>query len=281
MTPSVERIHATRLAVKQDKTRSSLLDRVRYYLPTIAIFFAVLIGLEVAVRGLGITKFILPAPSAILDAFVSSVGQLIDRGVYTGTEALGGFMVGCGLGILVALTTARWTAARETLLPLAIAANSVPIIAFAPIMNNWFGVTNQFSKMAIVAVITFFPMMINMTRGLTLVEPSALELMRSYAVSEWTVLREVRIPNSLPYIFNAFKICSTLALIGAVVGEFFGGTRDSLGVFITQEAASSRFENSWAAIIIACLLGIGFYVLIVLIERVVIPWHASVRQTEE
>jgi NitT/TauT family transport system permease protein len=120
-----------------------------------------------------------------------------------------------------------------------------------------------------------------MTRGLTLVEPGALELMRSYAVSEWTVLREVRIPNSLPYMFNAFKICATLALIGAVVGEFFGGTRESLGVYITQEAALFRFENSWSAIVIACLLGIGFYVLIVAIERLVIPWHASVRKTEE
>ncbi len=281
MTSSAEKIYPSRLEPKQNAPRVSLFDRVRYYLPTIAIFFAVLIGLEILVRALSITKFILPAPSAILEAFVASVGQLVDRGVYTGTEAVGGFVVGCGLGILVALATARWTAARETLLPLAIAANSVPIIAFAPIMNNWFGVTNQFSKMAIVAVITFFPMMINMTRGLTLVDPSALELMRSYAVTEWTILREVRIPNSLPYMFNAFKVCSTLALIGAVVGEFFGGTRDSLGVFITQEAASSRFENSWAAIIIACLMGIAFYVLIVAIERVVIPWHASVRASDE
>lgn len=276
-----EKIYPARLAPAQPETRVSFLDRVRYYLPTIAIFFAVLIVWEGAVRFLGITKFILPAPSAILASFISSFGQLFDRGVYTGTEAVGGFVLGCSLGIVVSLVTARWTAARETLLPLAIAANSVPIIAFAPIMNNWFGVTEQFSKMAIVAVITFFPMMINVTRGLTLVDPSALELMRSYAVSEWTVLRDVRIPNSLPYMFNAFKICATLALIGAVVGEFFGGTRDSLGVFITQEAASSRFESSWAAIIIACLLGIGFYLLIVTAERLLIPWHASVRNTDE
>lgn len=256
-------------------------DRVRYYLPTIIIFISVIVVWELSVRLLGITKFILPAPSSIFGSFLGSFGQLVDRGIFTGTEAVGGYIIGCGLGIIVSLVTARWTAARETLLPLAIAANSVPIIAFAPIMNNWFGVTNQFSKMAIVAVITFFPMMINMTRGLTLVDPSALELMRSYAVTEWTVLRDVRIPNSLPYMFNAFKICTTLALIGAVVSEFFGGTRDSLGVFITQEAASSRFESSWAAIIIACLLGIGFYLIIVLAERLLIPWHASVRKTDE
>ncbi len=281
MSQSAEKTYTARLAPPQDTTRVSLWERVRYYLPTVLIFVAVLVIWELAVQLLGITKFILPAPSVILQSFWTNLGQLVNRGIYTGTEAVGGFIVGCSLGIIVSLATARWTAARETLLPLAIAANSVPIIAFAPIMNNWFGVTNQFSKMAIVAVITFFPMMINMTRGLTLVEPGALELMRSYAVNEWTVLREVRIPNSLPYMFNAFKICTTLALIGAVVGEFFGGTRDSLGVFITQEAATSRFESAWAAIIVACLLGIGFYLLIVAIERLVIPWHSSVRKVEE
>jgi NitT/TauT family transport system permease protein len=280
MTESAK-LASARGGIARDEPRVALADRARYYLPTFLIFVTVLIVWEGAVRLLGITKFILPAPLAILEAFVTSFSQLLNRGIYTGTEAVGGFVLGCSLGIAVALATARWTAARETFLPLAIAANSVPIIAFAPIMNNWFGVTNQFSKMAIVAVITFFPMMINMTRGLTLVDPSALELMRSYAVTEWTVLREVRIPNSLPYIFNAFKICSTLALIGAVVGEFFGGTRDSLGVFITQEAASSRFEISWAAIAIACLMGIAFYLVIVAVERLVIPWHASVRKTDE
>jgi NitT/TauT family transport system permease protein len=281
MANAAEKSYKSRLKPPKDETRVSPFERVRYYLPTILIFIAVLVLWEGLVRVLGIKQFILPAPSAIFDAFVASFSQMIGIGIYTGTEALGGFILGCSLGIAVALATSRWTTARETLLPVAIAANSVPIIAFAPIMNNWFGVTNQFSKMAIVAIITFFPMMINMTRGLTLVEPSALELMRSYAVNEWTVLREVRLPNSLPYMFNAFKICSTLALIGAVVGEFFGGTRDALGVYITQEAAQFRFQNSWAAIVIACLLGIGFYLLIVAVERLVIPWHASVRKVEE
>lgn len=281
MTQAAEKVYAARLAPPKTTTQASLGQRIGYYLPTILIFVAVLVLWEFGVRALGIKQFILPAPSAILNAFSENLSQMISLGIYTGTEAVGGFILGCGLGILVSLATARWTTARETLLPVAIAANSIPIIAFAPIMNNWFGITNQFSKMAIVAVITFFPMMINMTRGLTLVEPSALELMRSLASTEFQVLRKVRIPNSLPYMFNAFKICTTLALIGAVVGEFFGGTRDSLGVFITQEAALFRFENAWAAIIIACLLGIAFYLLIVFVERLVIPWHASVRKADE
>jgi NitT/TauT family transport system permease protein len=260
------------------KARKAGLVRIRYYLPTIAIFFGVLLVWELAVRVFNIQQFILPAPSAIFAAFVESFPQLVNSGIYTFTEAIGGFIIGCGLGILVAVATARWTTARETLMPFAIAANSVPIIAFAPIMNNWFGLTNQFSKMMIVAVITFFPMMINMVRGLTLVEPAKLELMRSYATTPFAVLRKVRLPNSLPYMFNALKVCSTLALIGALVGEFFGGPRQALGVYITQEAALFRFDNAWAAIIITATLGIVFYVIIVALERLVIPWHASVKK---
>jgi len=187
-----------------------------------------------------------------------------------------GFCLGAGAGILVALLTARWTTMREGLMPFAIALNSVPIIAFAPIMNNWFGSTNPMSKIAIVAIITFFPMMINMVRGLTLVEPAKIELMRSYATTPLQVLIKVRIPNALPYLFNALKVCSTLSLIGAIVGEYFGGPRDSLGVYILQEAQLFRFDNAWAAIIISALLGIAFYLVILGLERIAIPWHASI-----
>ena len=108
-------------------------------------------------------------------------------------------------------------------MPLAVAAGAVPIIAFAPLMNNWFGVLSPLSKMMMAAVLVFFPVMINVTRGLVQVEPGALELMRSYAASEWTVLRKVRIPNALPFFFTALKLGATLSLIGAIVGEYFGG----------------------------------------------------------
>jgi NitT/TauT family transport system permease protein len=275
-----EKVYASRLAPPKTEQRVNIVERVAYYLPTVVVFVAVLVIWEFAVRALNIKQFIMPAPSVILQAFFDNFQQLVDIGRYTATEAVGGFLIGCGAGILIALVTARWTTAREALMPFAIAANSVPIIAFAPIMNNWFGVTNQVSKMMIVAVITFFPMMINMVRGLTLVDSSALELMRSYAADGFAVLWKVRLPNSLPYIFNALKVCSTLSLIGAVVGEFFGGPREALGVYITQEATLFRFFNAWAAIIIAAVLGIAFYVVIIFLERLAIPWHASVRNVE-
>jgi NitT/TauT family transport system permease protein len=144
-------------------------------------------------------------------------------------------------------------------------------------MNNWFGIDNPVSKMAIVAIMTFFPMMINTVRGLTLIDARSLELMRSYAANEFEVLFKLRIPNALPYVFNGFKISAALSMIGAVVGEYFGGPRIALGVFITQEAALFRFASAWAAIIIACILGILLYLLILALERWVMPWHVSFR----
>lgn len=250
------------------------------YLPALIIFAGGLALWEGFVRAFEIQQFLLPAPSVIGAVFRDNFDRLVHIGWFTTKEALGGFVIGCTLGIVVALATARWTVASETLMPFAIAANSVPIIAFAPILNNWFGIDNPLSKMVIVAVIVFFPMMINTVRGLTLVDASALELMRSYAASELEVLLKLRIPNALPYMFNAFKVAAALSMIGAVVSEYFGGNRSALGVFITQEAAQFRFAQAWAAIIIACIVGMTFYTVILLVERFLIPWHASVRKAE-
>lgn len=256
-----------------------MLKALQRNLPAIILFVAVLLLWEGAVWFFAIQRFLLPAPSVIWAAFTGNLDRLIHIGWFTTKEALGGFAIGCTAGILVALATARWTVASETLMPFAIAANSVPIIAFAPILNNWFGVDNPFSKMMIVAVIVFFPMMINTVRGLTAVDPAMIELMHSYAAGDFELLRKVRLPNALPYMFNAFKVAATLSMIGAVVSEYFGGNRSALGVFITQEAAQFRFQNAWAAIIVACLIGLTFYLVVLLLERVAIPWHSSVRNT--
>ncbi len=254
-------------------SRTSPLER---YGPPIAVFVLVIALWELLVRAFNVQQFLLPAPTVIAEAFFRTTTNIFNSASYTIRSAVFGFGLGAGAGVLVALITARWTTVREGLMPFAIALNSVPIIAFAPIMNNWFGSTNPLSKIAIVAVITFFPMMINMVRGLTLVDPAKLELMRSYATTPLQVLIKVRIPNALPYLFNALKVCSTLSLIGAIVGEYFGGPRDSLGVYILQEAQLFRFDNAWAAIIISALLGIAFYLVIIGLERIAIPWHASI-----
>jgi NitT/TauT family transport system permease protein len=134
--------------------------------------------------------------------------------------------------------------------------------------------------MMIAALLVFFPVMINVTRGLTQVEPSALELMRSYAASEWTILRKVRLPNALPFFLTALKVATTLSLIGAIVGEYFGGSSTVIGRIVVQSASALRFDVTWAAILLAAVSGIGLYLVIVMLERVAIPWHPSVRGEE-
>ena len=261
--------------------------RLAYYFPTIAVALGVILLWEFLVILFDIQQFLLPKPSAIFAEFRLQVelwldpegsSLLFDASGATFWEAVGGFVIGCGGGILVALMTARWTIVSQATMPFAIAANSVPIIAFAPIMNNWFGLTNPASKMAIVAIIVFFPTMINTVRGLTLVDARQLELMHSYAAMPFKIMFSLRIPNALPYIFSALRVASALSLIGAVVAEFFGGPRATLGVYITQEASAFDFAKAWTAILMASLMGISFYLLVLLLERRLMPWHVSFRE---
>jgi len=254
--------------------------RIGYYLPTVVVFVLVIGAWEAIVRLLDIREFLLPPPSAIATTLVDEWDTLATAGRNTLIEAVGGFGIGLAAGLVVALATARFALARGALMPFAIAANAVPIVAFAPIMNNWFGVTSPLSKMMIVAVLVFFPVMINVVRGLTSADAATLELMRSYAASDLDVLRKVRIPAALPYFFTALKVSATLSLIGAIVGEYFGGANEVLGRLIVENAAFLRFSTAWAAIIIAAAIGIGFYLLILAFERAMMPWHASMRRRE-
>ena len=265
---------------------ATLRDRLGYYFPTIAIAVGVILAWEILVVVFDIQQFLLPKPSSIFGEFMHQVNLwlapgersiLFESSGATFWEAFGGFIIGCGGGVLVALITSRWTIVSEATMPFAIAANSVPIIAFAPIMNNWFGITNPASKMAIVAIIVFFPTMINTVRGLTLVDVSQLELMRSYAAAPRDILLKLRIPNALPYMFSAFRVASALSLIGAVVAEFFGGPRATLGVYITQEASAFDFAKAWTAIMMASIIGITFYLFVLYTERRLMPWHVSLR----
>ena len=166
---------------------------------------------------------------------------------------------------------------RESVLPFAIAVNSIPIIAFAPLINNWFGLDSQISKAIVAAMLCFFPVMINTARGLLHVEPAALELMRSLAASDTQTFRAVRWPSALPFIFTALKVATTLATIGAVIGEYFGAPSISLGQYIVRYAAYLNLERSWAAISFASAIGITLYILVVIAERLIMPWHASFR----
>jgi NitT/TauT family transport system permease protein len=254
--------------------------RLRRFLPAALAFLLVLVAWEAVVTVFRIERFLLPQPSVIGRTFLAELTVVWPAGWFTMKEALGGFAIGSGLAIVAALATARWAMVRDGVLPFAIVANSTPIIALAPITNQWFGITNPLSKMTVVAVIVFFPVMVNMVRGLTQVEAGALELMRSYGSGERAVLRRVRFPNALPYLFSAFKVAAALSVIGAIVAEYFGGSRQALGVYISQQAALFHFAEAWAAIVVASIMGMAFYLVILAVERLVMPWHVSLRAVE-
>jgi NitT/TauT family transport system permease protein len=250
--------------------------RLSAWLPAIIVFVVVLALWEGASILFGIQSFLLPRPTLIWQRLIDLWPATLSRGiVFTASEAVGGLAVGVAVGTIAGLATARWATARETLLPIAIGASTIPIIAFAPITINWFGPESMLPRMTIVAVMVFFPVMVNTIRGLTQVEPAALELFASYAASPGQTLRSLRIPNALPFWFTALRIATTLSVIGAVVGEFFGGPLYSLGIYITNQTGVSNYPNAWAAIVLACALGIVSYLAAVGIERIVVPWHAA------
>ncbi len=208
---------------------------------------------------------------------VSQQTILLRSAMATLYAAVGGLVIGTVAGLAVAFATARWVIGRDILLPIAVGAAAVPLIALSPVINNWFGVLDPFSKMMMAALLVFFPITINVTRGLLEVPPAALELMRSYATSDWEVVRKVRIPNMLPFLFTALKVSTTLAFIGAIVGEFYGGTSNVLGRVVLTMISSGSYDVAWAAIVLGSLAAITCYLLVSLAERLVIPWYSVLR----
>ena len=173
----------------------------------------------------------------------SNQGQLWHEGWFTFQEALGGFAIGCAAGIAArSRSSPAGISLGSALMPYAIAANAIPIIAFAPITNAWFNPLTKTSHMVIAAVLCFFPVFVNVVRGLRSVKPSQIELMRSYAVGELTVFRLVRVPTALPFLFTALRVASVLAMIGAIVSEYYGGrsTRSARTSSRTRRSSSSR-----------------------------------------
>jgi NitT/TauT family transport system permease protein len=256
---------------------SAVAHRVREWGPALVVF-ALGIALWEGYTQLGdVEAFLLPPLSDILQTLGDDRELFFSAGWFTFKEALGGWVIGCSAGILVALLLARFRRLGRAIMPYAIAASAIPIVAFAPITNNWFGVLNPLSKMVIAAILCFFPVMVNTLRGLTSVRPSSVELMRSYACGEWEIFRRVRIPTALPLTFAALKIATVLAMIGAIVGDYFGGSQDALGILIRRSAGIFAFEQAWAAIVVASLLGIAFYAAVALAERYATSWAPAAR----
>jgi NitT/TauT family transport system permease protein len=232
---------------------------------------------EIAVVGFDIPRVLLPAPSAVAVALGARWHVLWPDFVQTATGVVAGYLAGCGSGFAVALLADRFGLVKRGLLPLANLAGAVPIVGIAPIMVMWFGF-DWHSKAAVAAVVTFFPMLVNTLAGLATVDTMHRDLMRTYAASPTATLAKLRLPGALPFVFNALKINSTLALIAAIVAEFFGSPIVGLGFRISAEVARMNVDVVWAAITLAALAGSAFYGAVALLERSLTFWHPSFRK---
>lgn len=237
---------------------------------------ALLFAWEVGAVGWDVPRVLLPAPHAVGQALVARWPVLWPDFQQTAVAVLAGYAIGCGSGLAAALVADRFDFLKRGLLPLAGLAGAAPIVGIAPIMVMWFGFDWQ-SKAAVAAIVTFFPMLVNTLAGLAATDPMHGDLMRTYGASHGATLVRLRLPGALPFIFNALKINSTLALISAIVAEFFGSPIYGLGFRISAEAARMNVDVVWAAIALSALAGSLFYGVIALAERRLTFWHPSYR----
>jgi NitT/TauT family transport system permease protein len=249
-------------------------SKIGEWLPALIVFVAAIAVWHFSIVVFHIEKFLLPKPGAIVSAFWTQRSVLWSAGWLTLKEALGGFAIGSSLGILMAILLARFRRLGDALMPIAIAANAVPIIAFSPIFNAWFDPLSPAPRMATAGVLCFFPVLVNTLRGLTSVRPPQIDLMRSYAASELEIFRRVRIPTALPFVFSALKVATVLAMIGAIVSDYFG-TFGSLGITIKNSVSLFDFETAWAAILMASILGVLLYIAVSLAERFALQWDPT------
>jgi NitT/TauT family transport system permease protein len=232
---------------------------------------------EAAVRGFGVPSVLMPAPSAMAVRFVASLPVLGEDFVQTFVRGvLSGYAIGCGAGFVVAIVAHRYAFLGKGLLPIGNFVSALPIVGIAPIMVMWFGFDWP-SKTAVVAVITFFPMLVNTLAGLAAAGAIERDLMRSYGAGPTQTLVKLHLPAAMPFIFNALKINSTLALIGAIVAEFFGTPTLGIGFRISTEVGRMALDMVWAEIALSAIAGMAFYGIVALAERATTFWHPSYR----
>ncbi len=238
---------------------------------------ALLVLWEGIVRAYAVQAVILPAPSAIAATFAGSTGMLWQDFVQTVVKgALSGFLIGVAAAFGVALLIDRSPFLQRGLLPVGNFVAALPIVGLAPILVMWFGFDWQ-SKAAVVVVMVFFPMLVNIVAGLQASERMQRDLMATWGASYWQSLWKLRLPAAMPFVFNGLKISSTLALIGAIVAEFFGSPIVGMGFRISTEVGRLGLDIVWAEIVVAALAGSVFYGLIALAEKAVTFWHPSQR----
>ena len=258
---------------RPDMARNRL---VRLFIP--ALFGVTLLVLwQGLVKGLSVPGVILPAPSDIWHTLIASIPTLWEDFSQTILKgALGGYVIGCGAAFLTAIAIDRSPFLQRGLLPVGNFVAALPIVGIAPILVMWFGFDWQ-SKAAVVVVMVFFPVLVNTVAGLAASERMQRDLMATWGASYWQTLFKLRLPAAMPFIFNGLKIATTLALIGAIVAEFFGSPTRGMGFRISTAVGQLALDMVWAEIVVAALAGSLSYGLVALIEKAVTFWHPSQR----
>lgn len=232
---------------------------------------------EALVRGFGVSPVILPPPSVVAQTFAASTDILwVDFQQTVVKGALRGFVIGTVAAFITAILIDRSQFLTRGLLPIGNFIAALPIVGIAPILVNWFGFDWQ-SKAAVVVVMVFFPMLVNTVQGLRETSAMQRDLMRTYAAGYWQTLLKLRLPAAMPFVFNGLKIATTLALIGAIVAEYFGSPTRGMGFRISTGVGSLSIDLVWAEIAVAALAGTAFYGTVAFVERIVTFWHPSQR----
>lgn len=232
---------------------------------------------EMAVKGFDLKPYFLAPPSAIWEMFVDNFSLIWGATKVSGSNALTGLIVGTILGAVMSLLLSRYRILNELVTPLAIALNAIPIFVLVAVLNNMFSITSEIPRRIMVTLVVYFIVLVNVAKGLTQVSSTHVELMKSYAASDFQILRRVRIPNAVPYLFTGLRIAAPASVITAFVSEYFGGSQNGLGSRITGNIAISKNAVAWAYVLAACLLGLVFYLVSSLLEGAATPGGSAKR----
>ncbi|PJJ71719.1 NitT/TauT family transport system permease protein [Diaminobutyricimonas aerilata] len=244
------------------------MTRVRTIVAPVLFGVAALAAWQLAVVALGIRPFVLPSPFAIGEQFARNAGVVTDAAGVTAGNALVGLVLGVAVAVVFAMLSATLRVVDQVSAPLVVAASVVPIVALAPVLYTMFGASVETARQLVAALAVFIPVYVNSLRGLRTVRPIHRDLMRAYAASGWQATRTVTLPGALPFFFTGVRIASSLAVISALIAEYFGGPVGGLGKSITSAVASSNYPLAWAFVLGAILTGLVFYCVTLALETV-------------